>query len=144
MARMSTILLPTDGSPTAAAASHYAEDIARAQSSHVIVLGIAQRAFVGPVENEALTEAIVETVGESVDAEVARLGQAGIDAEPLVIRATSAHEGILKVAGKRHADLIVMGTHGRSALGRATLGSVADRVVRHAEMPVLLVPLVEG
>jgi nucleotide-binding universal stress UspA family protein len=57
----------------------------------------------------------------------------------------SAHEAILRVADERDVSLIVMGTHGRSALARAILGSVADRVVRQAKVPVVLVPLaVEG
>jgi len=46
---------------------------------------------------------------------------------------------IVKIAGQRHADLIVMGTHGRSGLSRVMLGSVTERVLREASCPVLTV-----
>jgi nucleotide-binding universal stress UspA family protein len=47
------------------------------------------------------------------------------------------------VTKERGADLIVMGTHGRTALARAVIGSVADKVVRQANVPVVLVPLAD-
>lgn len=46
---------------------------------------------------------------------------------------------ILDAATQRHADLIVMGTHGRRGIPRAVLGSVAERIVRQASVPVLTV-----
>jgi nucleotide-binding universal stress UspA family protein len=48
-------------------------------------------------------------------------------------------EEIVRVARKRKADMIVMGTHGHGVLGRALLGSVAQRVITDSEVPVLLV-----
>ena len=47
---------------------------------------------------------------------------------------------IVARANATHADLIVMGTHGRSGLAHALLGSVAERVVRHTSCPVLIIP----
>jgi nucleotide-binding universal stress UspA family protein len=47
---------------------------------------------------------------------------------------------VLEQACATKADLIVLTTHGRSGVRRAVLGSVADRVARHATMPVLVVP----
>jgi nucleotide-binding universal stress UspA family protein len=49
-----------------------------------------------------------------------------------------AERVIVEVAKKQKCDLVVMSTHGRSGLGRAVLGSVADYVVRHVDCPVLL------
>ncbi|UAY56080.1 universal stress protein [Arachidicoccus terrestris] len=49
-------------------------------------------------------------------------------------------EEILKIARQWKADMIVMGTHGRSAIGRMLSGSKAEYVVRHATVPVLLTP----
>lgn len=49
-------------------------------------------------------------------------------------------EEILKIAREWKADMIVMGTHGRSAIGRMLSGSKAEYVVRHATVPVLLTP----
>lgn len=51
-----------------------------------------------------------------------------------------AEEEILRIAKEWRADLIVMGTHGRSAIGRMLSGSKAEYVVRHATVPVLLMP----
>ncbi len=49
------------------------------------------------------------------------------------------HE-ILNIAKEWEADVIVMGTHGRSGLERILTGSVAEYVIRHAEIPVLVIP----
>jgi nucleotide-binding universal stress UspA family protein len=49
------------------------------------------------------------------------------------------HEQIVRYARKKRADLIVMGTHGRSGLKRALLGSVASRVLAATRCPVLTV-----
>ena len=56
-----------------------------------------------------------------------------------MLRAGAAWEEILLTAAEVHADLIVVGTHGRRGLSRALLGSVAERVVRMAQLPVLTV-----
>jgi nucleotide-binding universal stress UspA family protein len=46
---------------------------------------------------------------------------------------------ILDVAAEKNVDLVIIGTHGREGVARAFLGSVAERVARHAEVPVMLV-----
>ena len=55
-----------------------------------------------------------------------------------MLRTGPAWEEILAAATQVHADLIVLGTHGRRGVSRALLGSVAERVVRLAEVPVLI------
>ena len=47
---------------------------------------------------------------------------------------------LLKVADEWAADLIVMGTHGRTGLSHILMGSIAEHVVRHAKIPVLIIP----
>jgi nucleotide-binding universal stress UspA family protein len=59
---------------------------------------------------------------------------------PEVRDADSAAGEILRIAREERVDLLVLGTHGRSALGRALIGSVPSTVVRQTEVPVLLVP----
>lgn len=49
-------------------------------------------------------------------------------------------EGILKVAEEWEADLIVLGTHGRTGLSHLLMGSVAEKVIRHSEKPILIIP----
>jgi len=51
---------------------------------------------------------------------------------------------LVKEAGRWNVELVVMATHGRGAVNRAWLGSVADEVVRHATVPVVLVRPIEG
>jgi nucleotide-binding universal stress UspA family protein len=59
----------------------------------------------------------------------------------LVSSKKAAEEAIVSAAIDHAADLIVMGTHGRSGLRRAVSGSVAERVLRRAPMPVVVVPM---
>lgn len=141
MSSAKVLLLPVDGSKTAEAAARFAEDIARAEQDTVLVLGVAERALFGQMEDEAVTAALHGYMSGVVAEEAGRIQAAGIDAEELVVDAVSTEEAILEVARERQVDVIVMGTHGRSALARAVIGSVADRVMRHATVPVVLVPL---
>ena len=74
----------------------------------------------------------------------AELGEAVSAAEMVeavhIVEAAPA-QAILDTARETAADLIVLGAHGRGALSRAFIGSVAQKVVAHADRPVLLVPL---
>jgi nucleotide-binding universal stress UspA family protein len=73
----------------------------------------------------------IERVQEMVTA-------AGLHAEVVLERGDAA-DRLLAVSAERQADLIVMATHGRSGLKRWALGSVAERVMRAAPVPLLLV-----
>ena len=70
---------------------------------------------------------------------VARARRAGVRASGLLLDFGVVHERIVRVARGRRAQLIVIGTHGRTGLAKMTLGSVAERVVRMAPCPVLTV-----
>jgi nucleotide-binding universal stress UspA family protein len=69
---------------------------------------------------------------------VQQLINAGFTAEPIYKIGDPAEE-IMKVAAKQHADMIVMGAKGLSAIDRILLGSVSTRVVQYANCPVLVV-----
>jgi nucleotide-binding universal stress UspA family protein len=56
----------------------------------------------------------------------------------------STGDGILNCSKEFKADLIVIGTHSRKGLDRLLSGSVSEHVVRHSEVPVLVVPMKEG
>lgn len=133
------IILPVDGSRTAEAAARFAVDIARAEHDTILVLGVAQ--VFHRAQDQAVTNAIHAFMSDVVAAEASRIRESGAAAEELVVDAEAPYEAILEVADQRGADLIVMGTHGRTGLARTVIGSVADRVVRHADIPVVLVPL---
>jgi nucleotide-binding universal stress UspA family protein len=51
------------------------------------------------------------------------------------------HEVILNVAKKWNADIIVLGTHGRTGISHLIMGSVAEKIVRHSEIPVYIIPI---
>jgi len=68
---------------------------------------------------------------------LAQHGGASVELVPHVLAGPAAQE-ILRVASGVHADLIVLGTHGRGGVKRLVLGSVAEEVLRHAGCPVLV------
>lgn len=107
----------------------------------MLLLGVAERATLGMMPDPAVTAALHDYLVQLVDEEAAGVRASGATAETLVVDADSIHETILEVARERGADVIVMGTHGRTGLARAVIGSVADRVLRHSTIPVVLVPL---
>jgi hypothetical protein len=67
------------------------------------------------------------------------LAQAGVSVKHQIRMGQPAEE-IINEVEKSDADLVVMSSHGRTGIARATLGSVADRVLRSSPVPVLLVP----
>jgi nucleotide-binding universal stress UspA family protein len=68
----------------------------------------------------------------------ARAKKAGVRTTALLLDGTP-HEQILRAARRTRADLVVIGTHGRTGLSKVLLGSVAERVIRFARCPVLTV-----
>jgi nucleotide-binding universal stress UspA family protein len=132
------ILLPIDGSDAADAAVEHAADLARTYDATVHVFSAVE-----PIPSaEADVATILETMqadAERIVGDVAdRLRDAGVDATTDV-RTGSAYRTIIAYAEEPGVDLIVMGTHGRSGVGRVLLGSVTEKVVRHADVPVMTV-----
>jgi nucleotide-binding universal stress UspA family protein len=147
MAKIRRILVPTDFSAASDAALVFARDLAgqfgaSLELLHVFEDPFLSGAFVGdgtvmmPADlRQALETAAREQLASRHTAHAGSLP--GSSAE-LVLG--SAAKGIVERAAETHADLIVMGTHGRSGLGHLLIGSVAERVVRTARVPVLTVP----
>lgn len=65
---------------------------------------------------------------------------AGTDAAVVLEKHPNPALAICEYASKHGADLIIVGTHGRTGISHVLIGSVAERVVRHAKVPVLTVP----
>ena len=85
-----------------------------------------------------MLETLRETGREAVrDVEVAGT-QAGLTVVTEVVEG-NPHEEILEFVAEHDIDMVVMGTHGRTGLDRALMGSVAERVVRRSPVPVLTV-----
>lgn len=122
------ILLATDGSRYADAAAVNAGQIAAACGLPVIALSVTL-----PVHNRQRRE--------QADAAVARVTEAlsasGLQVEGIV-REGRPDQIILDTAKARGADLIVMGSHGRTGMERVLLGSISERVIGYAECPVFV------
>lgn len=144
MTRLMRLLVPTDFSPTSEIALQYAIDMAPPGAAihllHVVDNGRLTAAYPDGFYVE-LPGAREQMIGEANE----RLKTIARSADrPNLTLTTEVGEGwpvaaIVQDAVVRDADLIVMGTHGRTGLAHALLGSVAERVLRTAPCPVLVV-----
>jgi universal stress protein A len=139
------ILVPTDFSDPSAEALATAMTLAKGAGATVDLVHVAVEAsFAMPPPIDVATVPIdmakvMERVTDGLRAEEQRVRDAGLGVETAMLVGRPDAE-IVARATATHADLIVMGTHGRSGLAHALLGSVAERVVQHAQCPVLIVP----
>ncbi len=134
-----TIVVPLDGSSLAARAVPYATRLARGTGGRLVFV---QATLAPPLPGQSEREARAAATRRAeieLNAVVDRLRAEGLTAEARVYH-EDAPTAILDAAAQDGADLIVMSTHGRSGLGRWVYGSVADRVLRAATIPMLLVP----
>ncbi len=137
------ILVPLDGSPLAEAVLPHAEALAKSEGAEIILLSVpATPSLEFLARNPSLANKVIEeTEAETVaylKLETAKLTKDGIKVTS-IMREGLIPEMILKVADELHADMIAMSTHGRSGVQRWLMGSVADRVVHHAHIPVMLI-----
>jgi nucleotide-binding universal stress UspA family protein len=138
------IVVPTDFSDCAEEAWALTQRMASRLDSEVVLAHV----FVEPTlyGEEPLTPdttwQVFEKARKWVEGELEKWAAAarkkGATVRP-VIRTGSPPEQIVELATSEHADLVVMGTHGRGGVSRVLLGSVADRVIRLAPCPVLTV-----
>jgi nucleotide-binding universal stress UspA family protein len=133
-----TILVPLDGSAFSERALPMAIELARPMGAQLVLVRAASApALPGDYATDAQVRAVREAETYLVDAALKLAGQS-IRTETAVPYG-AASEAILLEVGLRHADLVIMCTHGRSGLGRWIYGSVAEGVVAHSPVPVLLV-----
>ncbi len=143
MIHLSRILCPTDYSATSDNAVRYAVEFARKVGAHVRFVHILSAAT--PPEKTVETPELPALEQEDDDAlpeQFSRLLMAekkkGLDADFRVIKG-EAPKVIAEQAHSWGADLIIMGSHGRTGLQRLIMGSVAEEVFRSSDIPVLLV-----
>jgi universal stress protein A len=148
MGELKKILCPVDLSPAAASTAKEAASLAKALGAELLLVHVMNEpAFTvadpllapGELSGYALP-ALAEEYRVEMDKRLARLG-ATLSAPDLVVNTRllrgSTHESIVDAAAQEHADMIVMGTHGRAGIQHLLLGSVAERVVRTAKVPVM-------
>ena len=137
MIAVKRILVPTDFSETSDAALKYGIGLAQAFSAQLYLLhvpgetGVNFEADFPMVQFENATQERLETLVSAQEAKQLRPEYA--------LRIGAPSDEIVRYAGYREIDLIVMGTHGRSGVAHMLMGSVAEKVVRTAPCPVLTV-----
>jgi nucleotide-binding universal stress UspA family protein len=141
-----TILVPLDGSPTAAQALWYAQELAEEMQARLVLVGVAP-------ELEDLLLGVGDTLPLWMDDSLqkqkadlrdylataaANLASARLPVETRVVSGLPA-EAILKACQDDRADILVISSHGRSGFQRLWYGSVATKLVHSAHVPLLLI-----
>lgn len=136
--RWKTVVVATDGSRFSSIAAERAISFAKSYGGELKVLSAVDV----PSEFHAEAPEVVEDLVGKAKGFVAGIRNqaeaAGIKAETFVKEA-EADEAVNRLAGEQHADMIVIGSHGRTGLKRLLMGSVAEKVIGHAHCPVLVV-----
>jgi nucleotide-binding universal stress UspA family protein len=137
MSRIETILLATDLTGASSAATAQAIELAVRLDARLLVVSVLETVKGGATRRGVRPE-VRESRAKQVQGVVGEARAAGAHASYLVWEG-DAGDAITAAAEAEGADLIVVGTHGRSTVGRFLLGSVSDHVVHHATCPVLVV-----
>ena len=139
------ILVAFDGSPIAEHALHEALTLAKDSQASVRVVYAVDVLFSGLgeayVDIEAFRRDCLQAGRKILDQAADLARQAGVDVETALLEVEGSRfsNAIVAEARRWPAELIVVGSHGRGGLLHLLMGSVAERVVRHAPVPVLLV-----
>jgi nucleotide-binding universal stress UspA family protein len=132
------IVVATDGSRFSAAAAERAIMLAKAYGGELKVISVVDV----PAEFYAEAPQAVEKMGkqatEYVNDVKKQAEDAGVKTETFVAE-TEAYEAIINLAKDQDADMIAMGSHGRTGLRRLLMGSVTEKVISHAPYPILVV-----
>lgn len=144
MKNFERILVATDLSEMAAPLYIVAERLARQSETTLVMAHIASREeyvelrrehHIGLDEYlERIRSTILYEFGHATGVRPAKIPV------EVLLRERSVAQDLLEVAARHKVDLIVIGSHGRSGISRALVGSVAEEVLRHATCPVLIVP----
>lgn len=139
MSQVRSILVPTDFSAVGEHAVGYAYELAKTLEADIHLLHVCEPVVdVGVVSLELSSMDQVERhAREKLEQTRSIRSASGLSVTCLVEVGHAATE-IIRAAERLHADLVVMGTHGRRGLRRALLGSVAESVLRSAPCPVLV------
>ena len=130
-------LVPLDFSPYADQALTYAIDLAKTLKARITLIHVMYIPTMVEV-NLAPYQAQIENESQrSLDEGLQRVRNAGLEGETLLKQGVP-FQAIIDAARDTAADLIIMGTHGRTGLEHVLLGSVAEKVVRLAPCPVLV------
>lgn len=125
-------MVPTDGSKCSLKAEDIAIAIAKNFKAKLVVVHVIDEKLIYPFE-------VLEEEGNTILDEAARKGKdEGVDVEQVLIVGSPAHD-MEKIVEKTGADLVVIGTHGKTGIRKILMGSVAESTIKTVKVPVLLV-----
>jgi nucleotide-binding universal stress UspA family protein len=141
MAKKETYLVPVDFSAGSDRAFDYALRLARARSAQLVALHVVPGELIYPpaggrIDFYAMLE---RDARKKFDRLAKRKGVKPRECALLLGRGAGFADEIIKVAKKLRVAMIIMGSHGRTGLPRLLIGSVAERTLRYARCPVLIV-----
>ncbi len=143
--RFGRILHASDFSPASRRAFDDAIGLAKANGAELVVIHVlepvipwSEDAYVSPQAYDQLLTSARSAAAKRLDALVQKAKAAGVRVAGQLVEG-NPRDAIPRAAKRSHADLVVVGTHGRTGLGKLLLGSVAERIVATAPCPVLTV-----
>jgi nucleotide-binding universal stress UspA family protein len=148
MIRLKSVLVATDFGPTSDAALVYGRDLARAFGARLHVLHVVDATVVMSAaqfvpSHSSPIDGATDAARSELDALVTVNDRDHLGATTAVRVSPAIAKTIVAHAKDAHADIIVVGTHGRGPVSHLLMGSVAEKVVRTASCPVLVVPSTE-
>ncbi|OGW46532.1 MAG: hypothetical protein A2078_06480 [Nitrospirae bacterium GWC2_57_9] len=143
--RFKSILVATDGSRYSAAAVSEAIGLAKRNGSQLTVISVVPAEIATPTDidftvnqRELIAEKEMRNAEQNAKAVKEAAQKEGVTVKAFVMSGKPA-EAVIQIAGEQKADLIVVGSHGRTGVERLLMGSVAERVIVLASCPVLVV-----
>lgn len=141
------IMIATDGSETSMRTAKLAIDLARLAGGRVAAIYVVDMYRLAQLPGYTTLPGLSErlmglmlTEGEKATSEIGEMASnAGVPFEKIIAEGNPSEE-ILRQSRESGIDLLVMGSIGRTGLEKIMLGSVAEKVVRHSKVPVLIVP----
>jgi nucleotide-binding universal stress UspA family protein len=139
-----SIVVATDGSPHSATAASEAIGIAKLNSARLTVIAVVPADIAMPtdidfaaIQREKLADQEMQVAEKNARTVKEAAQKAGVDAQAFVMSGKPA-DAIMEIAKDKAADLVVVGSHGRTGLDRLLMGSVAERVIVLSSCAVLV------
>ncbi|MHA3890966.1 universal stress protein [Acinetobacter sp. GXMZU3951] len=139
------ILVPVDGSETSFAAVKQAAELAKVFGSKITVVQVLAldpyiaAEYITAAQTNDLIERARTSILSTLEEAKAKFSAEGLDVETRLLEGQVIHQEIINAAKDTNADLIVIGSHGRTGLKKLFLGSVAQNILGDTGVPVLVV-----
>jgi nucleotide-binding universal stress UspA family protein len=143
--KINKIVLATDGSENVKNAVDWSIELAKTNNAEIIALYVLPNpgvtlAMTGQTWIKSLHDHLVKEGKEAIQYVVDAGEKEGVTVDRMIIEDKNPADAIVDFAKDNNADMIVMGTRGRTGLNHILLGSVAENVVRYSKNQVLVVP----